>query len=440
MNITKQQTDALNATVTINVTKEDYSDKVQKTLSNYRKNANIPGFRKGHVPMSLVEKQYGKAVLLDEVNKILQESLNNYLVEEKLAILGNPLPVVKEDFDWDADDFSFDFELGLVPEFSVDLNAKKVTRYKIVADEKLLNEQVERIQKQYGKLYSKETSEEGDEIRGTFVNEAEGINFETTINTSIFKNKKTAKEFVGKKVGDAVRVSTKGLFADDHDLMKYLGVPHDKAHGLNIDVDFKISEINGYELAEINQELLDKLFGEGKVTSVEELKQKIKEDAERQFAVQADQMFLNDVTDHLIENTKFDLPADFLKKWLQQAGENPMSAEQAEEEYNKSEKGLRYQLIQDKIITDNNLQVTFEELKAFTSDLIKAQMAQFGQMNPSDADIENIVARVLSNQEEVRRVSDQIISKKMLDLFAEKSGAKTKEVSYDEFVKISYGE
>lgn len=440
MNITKQQTDALNATVTINVTKEDYSDKVQKTLSNYRKNANIPGFRKGHVPMSLVEKQYGKAVLLDEVNKILQESLNNYLVEEKLAILGNPLPVVKEDFDWDADDFSFDFELGLVPEFSVDLNAKKVTRYKIVADEKLLNEQVERIQKQYGKLYSKETSEEGDEIRGTFVNEAEGINFETTINTSIFKNKKTAKEFVGKKVGDAVRVSTKGLFADDHDLMKYLGVPHDKAHGLNIDVDFKISEINGYELAEINQELLDKLFGEGKVTSVEELKQKIKEDAERQFAVQADQMFLNDVTDHLIENTKFDLPTDFLKKWLQQAGENPMSAEQAEEEYNKSEKGLRYQLIQDKIITDNNLQVTFEELKAFTSDLIKAQMAQFGQMNPSDADIENIVARVLSNQEEVRRVSDQIISKKMLDLFAEKSGAKTKEVSYDEFVKISYGE
>lgn len=440
MNITKQQTDALNATVTINVTKEDYSDKVQKTLSNYRKNANIPGFRKGHVPMSLIEKQYGKAVLLDEVNKILQESLNNYLVEEKLAILGNPLPVVKEDFDWDADDFSFDFELGLVPEFSVDLNAKKVTRYKIVADEKLLNEQVERIQKQYGKLYSKETSEEGDEIRGTFVNEAEGINFETTINTSIFKNKKTAKEFVGKKVGDAVRVSTKGLFADDHDLMKYLGVPHDKAHGLNIDVDFKISEINGYELAEINQELLDKLFGEGKVTSVEELKQKIKEDAERQFAVQADQMFLNDVTDHLIENTKFDLPADFLKKWLQQAGENPMSAEQAEEEYNKSEKGLRYQLIQDKIITDNNLQVTFEELKAFTSDLIKAQMAQFGQMNPSDADIENIVARVLSNQEEVRRVSDQIISKKMLDLFAEKSGAKIKEVSYDEFVKISYGE
>lgn len=440
MNITKQQTDALNAIVTINVTKEDYSEKVEKALNDYRKNANIPGFRKGQIPMSLVKKQYGKAVLLDEVNKILQESLNNYLVEEKLDILGNPLPVVKDEFDWDADDFSFDFELGLAPEFSVNLEAKKVNRYKIVADEELLNEQVERIQKQYGKLFSKEVSEEGDELRGTFSNEAEGINQETTINTSAFKNKTTAKKFIGKKVGDTVTVSTKGLFADDHDLMKYLGVPHDNVHGLDVEVTFTIAEINGYELAEINQELLDKLFGEGNVKSVDELKQKIKEDAEAQFASQADQMFLNDVTESLIENTKFDLPADFLKRWLQQAGENPMTPEQAEEEYNKSEKGLRYQLIEGKIITENNLQVTFEELKAFANDIIRKQMAQFGQMNPTDADIENITARILSNQEEVKRLSDQLISQKMLNLFAEKSGAKTKEVTYPEFIKISYGE
>lgn len=440
MNITKQQLDALNAIVTVNITKEDYSDKVEKSLQSYRKTANIPGFRKGQIPMSLVQKQYGKAVLLDEVNKLLQESLNKFLVEEKLDILGNPLPVVKEDFNWDADDFSFDFELGLAPEFSVDLNAKKVNRYKIVADEELLNEQVERIQKQFGKLYSKEKSEEGDELRGTFKNEAEGINQETTINTSAFKNKTTAKKFVGIKVGDVVTVSTKGLFADDHDLMKYLGVSHDNVHGLDVEVEFTISEINGYELAEINQELLDKLFGEGKVTSVEELKQKIKEDAENQFSTQADQMFLNQVTEYLLENTTFDLPETFLKKWLQQAGETPMTPEQAEEEYSKSEKGLRYQLIEGKIITENNLQVTFEDLKAFASDVIKKQMAQFGQMNPTEADVDNIVARVLSNQDEVKRLSEQLISQKMLNLFTEKSGAKVKEVTYPEFIKISYGE
>lgn len=440
MNITKQQLDALNAIVTVNITKEDYSDKVEKALQSYRKNANIPGFRKGQIPMSLVQKQYGKAVLLDEVNKLLQESLNKFLVEEKIDILGNPLPVVKEDFNWDADDFSFDFELGLAPEFTVNLEAKKVNRYKIVADEELLNEQVERIQKQFGKLYSKEKSEEGDELRGTFKNEAEGINQEATVNTSIFKNKTTAKKFIGKKVGDVVTVSTKGLFADDHDLMKYLGVSHDNVHGLDVEVEFTISEINGYELAEINQELLDKLFGEGKVTSVEELKQKIKEDAENQFSTQADQMFLNQVTEYLLENTTFDLPETFLKKWLQQAGETPMTPEQAEEEYSKSEKGLRYQLIEGKIITENNLQVTFEDLKAFASDVIKKQMAQFGQMNPTEADVDNIVARVLSNQDEVKRLSEQLISQKMLNLFAEKSGAKVKEVTYPEFIKISYGE
>src|SRR5690606_9830343 len=440
MNITKQQIDALNAVVTINVTKDDYSEKVEKSLNDYRKNANIPGFRKGHAPMSLVHTQYGKADLLDEVNKILQQSLNDYLVEEKLDILGNPLPVVKDEFDWDADDFSFDFELGLAPEFSVDLAAKKVTRYKIIADETLLNEQVERIQKQYGKLFTKEVSEEGDELRGTFTNEAENINQEATINTGIFKSKTTAKKFVGKKVGDVVTVSTKGLFADDHDLMKYLGVSHDNVHGLDVEVEFTIAEINGYELAEINQELLDKLFGEGKVTSVEELKQKIKEDAENQFSTQADQMFLNQVTEYLLENTKFDLPDTFLKKWLQQAGETPMTPEQAEEEYSKSEKGLRYQLIEGKIITENNLQITFDEIKDYTSGLIKDQMAQFGQLEPSEEDVTNIVSRVLSNQEEVKRVSEQLMNDKMMKLFTEKVSTNVKEVTYKDFVKEVYGE
>src|SRR5690606_14829660 len=293
-------------------------------------------------------------------------SLNDYLVEEKLDILGNPLPKITEDFNWDADDYAFEFELGLAPEFTVDLAAKnKLVKYNITADEKMLDEQVERIQKQYGKLVSKEKSEEGDDIRGTFTNEEKGINNTVTITPSIFKTKTAGKKFIGKKVGDVVTVSTKNLFDDDHKLMDYLKVSHDDVHGLEIDVDFTIEEINTTEKAELNQELFDKLFGEGVVTSVEQLKEKIKEDAEQQFATQADQKFLNDVTEFLIENTKFDLPAEFLKKWIQTAGENPLSPEQAEEEYNKSEKGLRYQLIEGKIITDNNLQITFDDLKAY---------------------------------------------------------------------------
>lgn len=441
MNITREQIDALNAVVTVAVTKEDYKQKVDKVLQDYRKNANIPGFRKGAVPMGHIVKQYGKAVLLDEVNKILQTSLNDYLVAEKLDILGNPLPKVTEDFNWDADDFSFEFELGLAPEFSVDLGAKnKVVKYNITADETMLNEQVERIQKQFGKLVSKEKSEEGDDIRGIFTNEEKGINAEATITSDIFKTKTTGKKFLGKKVGDVVTVSTKGLFDDDHKLMDFLKVGHDDVHGLDIEVNFTIEEINSTELAELNQELFDKLFGEGVVTSLEQLKEKIKEDAEQQFGSQADQKFLNDVTESLIENTKFDLPAEFLVKWLQSAGETPLTQEQAEAEFKKSEGGLRYQLIEGKVITENGLQITFDDLKAYTSEVIKKQMAQFGQLDPSQEDVDGIVARVLSNKDEVKRLSEQVMSEKMLDLFKEKVKFKTKDVTYQEFVKEMYGE
>ncbi len=441
MNITRNNVDALNAVVTVEISKADYAPQVDKVLKNYLKNASIPGFRKGAVPMSLIQKQYGKAVLLEEVNKVLQENLGKYIASEKLDLLGNPVPVVKEEINWDADDFSFDFELGIAPEFTVDLEAKNnVVLYKITADDKMLNDQVERIQKQYGKLISKDTVEEGFDLTGTFTNEEKGINNSTTISLDVFKDKKTAKKFIGKKVGDVVTLNTKGLFDDDHKLMDYLKVDHDNVHGLDVDVDFKIEEINATELAELNQELFDKLFGEGNVTSVEQVKEKIKEDAERQFASQADQKFLNDVTASLLENTKFELPASFLKKWIQTVGETPLTPEQAEEEYARSENGLRYQLIEGKVLAQNNLQITFEDLKSYTSDVIKKQMAQFGQMNPTEEDVEGIVARVLSNQEEVKRLSEQVMSEKMLNLFKEKVKAKTKEVSYEQFIKEMYGE
>ena len=277
------------------------------------------------------------------------------------------------------------------------------------------------------------------DLTGTFSNEEKGINNTTTIAVSTF-NKAAADKFIGKKVGDVVTVSTKGLFADDHQLMDYLKVGHDDVHGLDIEVNFTIEAINGAELAELNQELFDKLFGEGKVASLEDLKAKIKEDAEAQFAQQADQKLLLDVQDFLIENTKFDLPSEFLKKWLQTVGEKKLSAEEAEVEYARSEKGLRFQLIEGKAMAQSNIQITFEDLKAFTTNAIKQQMAQFGQTNPTDEEVQGIVARVLSNQEEVKRLSEQVVAEKLLEVFKEKANPATKEVTYEEFIAASYGE
>ncbi len=441
MNITKTDIDGLNAVVTVEISKSDYEQNVEKVLDNYRKNAVIPGFRKGAVPMSLVKKQYGKAVLLEEVNKLLQENLNKYIQEEKLDILGNPLPKNPESFNPDAEDFSFEFELGLAPQFDIDLAAKNnITRYKIVADDTMLDNQVMRIRKQYGKLVSQAEVSRDSDITGTFRNEEKEIDNHASFSLDIFKDEKVIEKFIGKKAGDIVTLNTKGLFDDDHKLMDYLKISHDDVHGLDIDVEFIIDEVNTSEPAELNQELFDKLFGPGNISSESELRQRIKEDAEKQFASQSDQKFLNDATDWLLESSKFELPSEFLKKWLQTAGEKEMTAEEAAAEYEKSEKGLRYQLIEGKLMTDNNLQVTFEDLKSYTSEMIKRQMAQFGQMNPTDSDVEGIVARVLSNKDEIKRLSEQLMSEKMLNLFKDKVSAKSKEVSYDDFVKEMYGE
>ena len=441
MNITKTQVDALNAVITVAIAKEDYANQVEKKLYDYKKNAAISGFRKGAVPMSVIQKQYGKPVLQEEVNKVLQASLSKYLSSERLDLLGNPIPNTDKKIDWDAEDFSFEFEIGLAPEFSVDLAAaKNVTRYTIIADDKMLNDQVERIAKQYGKLISQSEVKEDFEVRGTFTNAENGINAPANFGLDIFADKKVAKAFIGKKVGDVVAIGTKGLFDDDHKLMDYLKIGHDDVHGLDITVDFTIEEINEIEKAEFNQELFDKLFGPGIISSIEELKAKIKEDAETQFAQQADQKFLNDVTESLIENTKFDLPASFLKKWMKTMGETPLTDEQIEEEYAKAEKGLRFQLIEGRVMADNKMQITFEDLKAHTAEIIKKQMAQFGQLNPSDEEVAGIVARVMGNQDEVKRLSEQVMGEKMIGLYNDKVKAKSKEVNYDQFIKEMYGE
>ena len=440
MNITRENKDALNAVVKIDIEKNDYSEKVEKILTDYRKSANIPGFRKGQVPMGLVKKQYGKAVLVDEVNKLLQESLGKYLNDEKLDVLGNPLPKQQDDIDWDADAFSFEFEIGLSPEFDIKLNGRKsIKHYTIVADDKMIDDQIKNIQKQYGQLISKSEVSEGDEVTGVFFNDEAGIESTTTITLDKLKGKANLKKFIGAKVGDIITIKTKGLFNDTHDLMTYLKVDHDTAHDLNVQVTFSINEINERGLADLDQELFVKLFGKDVVKSVTELKAKIKEDAEKQFVQQSDQKLLNDVTEYLVENTKFDLPSEFLQKWLQTVGEEPMTEAQAKEEYEKSEKSMRYQLIESKLIVDHNLQVNFEELKAYAGDMIKGQMAQFGQLNPSDKEVEDIVARVLSNQDEVKRMSEQLTSQKLLNHYKENANLKVKKLAYDAFIKEVYG-
>ncbi len=438
MNITKENINALNAVVKVDIVADDYKAKVAEVLGDYRKKADIPGFRKGHVPMGMIKKQYGKSVMIDEVNKLLQDSLNKFLVEEKLDILGNPLPRVQDDFSWDKETFSFEFELGLSPEFTVDLNSKKkVTQYNIIAEDSLIDKEVENLQSRYGKMKAVTVADKKSNVTGTFT-DGENIDKKSTIAVSDINGKSNIKKFVGAKIGDVLELKTKKLFTDDHKLMGALGMSHDEIHGLDINVSFTIEEITETELAELDQDLFDKLFTDGSVKSVTELRNRIKDDAEKQFAQQTDQQLLNAVTEHLVANTKFDLPAEFLQKWLATAGEKELTLEEAAEEYNKSEKGLRYQLIEGKIMKDNDIKLDYAELQDYAKGYIRSQMAQFGNMNPEEKELNEIADRILSNQEEAKRLQEQLMSHKLITFYKENMSFKTKEVTYENFVKEVY--
>ena len=439
MKVSRKDIDKLNSLLSIEVVKKDYESNVDKVLVDYKKRANIPGFRKGHTPIGLIKKQYGLSVKVDEVNKVIQKALSDFLTAEKLAILGNPIPKENKKLDWNSDDMTFEFEIGLSPKFEVSLkNKKAIESFQIEADTKMIDSQIENIQNQYGKLVSKNSISDGFEINGSFINEELNVDNTTTFQLKNIKGKANIGSIKSMKIGEVITLKTNGLFVKDSDLDFHLKLNDDNKAEIN-HVDFNLKEINEKIPADLDQDLFDKLFGKDTIKSVTELRGKLKADAEKNFVNQSDQKLLNDVTEYLINNTKFNLPEKFLIKWMETAGENKLSKEDAEAEFKKSEKGLRYQLIESKIIENNKIKIDLDQIKVFSKDLIKTQMMQYGQMNPEEKELESISQRILSNKDEVKRISDQLLSQKLITLFKSELKFKTKKVSYEKFVEMAYG-
>ena len=428
MNITKNTTDKLNAVLTVTVDKADYQEKVVDVLNQYRKTANIKGFRKGQVPMSFVKKQYEQAVIFDTVNEILQKSVSEYINAEKLSILGNPVPVMK-DVDWDADQLSFDFELGLAPEFDVDLSKVEVESYKVKVTDDEIQKYVDNFAARFGSLKSLTEAEaeavlkveaavEGQEAKQTFIR---------------LEELKDASAFIGKKSGDVVEVNSNDIFDTAEEAAQQLNTEVSE-EGTN--VTYTIKEINKAEKAEVNQELFDKVYGEGAVDSEEAFRNKIKEESENMYNKESDKQIINDVVAKLLDTVQFDLPTEFLTKWLITSNENVTPKEQAKEELVKMDKGLRYQLIEAKIAEVNNVEVNAEEVKEAAFAAIKDQLKMYGQTSIPEETLQQIAMSALQNQEEYNRLSYQVFTDKMLDIFKNNVKLNEKEVTFDEFVDI----
>jgi len=301
----------------------------------------------------------------------------------------------------------------------------------------MIDGQIENIQNQYGKLISKNKVEEKFELNGSFSNKEFEIDNDSNFKLKNIKGKSNKDSIRKMKVGDVISLKTKGLFVKDSDLEFHLKLKDENKALVSL-VDFKLKEINEKIPADLDQDLFDKLFGKDTIKSVTELRKKLKNDAEKNFINQSDQKLLNDVTEHLVNNTKFDLPEKFLKKWMQTAGENKLNEEEAKVEYEKSEKGLRYQLIESKLIENNDIKIDANQIKSFSKELIKTQMMQYGQANPDEKELESISQRILSNKEEVKRISDQLLSQKLISLFKSELKFKVKKVSYEKFIEMAY--
>ena len=438
MKITLNKKNKLTGIITIEINKDDYEQNVNDVLKRYSKTAKIPGFRKGFVPIGLVKKQYGNAVKVDEINKLLDSSLKKYIQDEKLDILGGPIPHMDNDINWDSEIINFDFEIGYTPEFKINLKPKKpILKYEVKADKKMVDGQIKNIQSQYGKLISKPKAENNSEITANFNCTTDEIN-----NSSMFKTESLKPSFlkriIGLKVGNELTEIGSKIFKENYELSRNLKIELEKAKKFKSEVSIKIEEINEREMADLDQDLFDKVFGKNSVKSVTEMKNKLSEDFVKQFQNQVDQKLMNDTIEYLIESTKINLPSEFLIKWMKLSSENKISIDEAKSEYEKSEKGMKYQLIESKIIIDNDLQVNFEDLKSFTTDLIKNQMLQYGQAIPDEKEVDGIVARVMSNKDEIKRLTEQLTSTRILNFFKDNFNYKTKKVSYDEYIKEAY--
>ena len=447
MNITKENIDDLNAVLKVKIEKTDYEYKVETVLKDYSKKATLKGFRPGMVPIGLVKKMYGRAVQIDEINKVVTENIQKYINDEKLELLGDPIPKTdeQEKFDFDTQqDFTFSFEIGLSPAVELKLSKKnKVNQYEIIVDEKMRSQYLENYTRRYGELKKADQTEEKDVIKGKIEAIDENGNVipegpsveETSLGIDIIKDKKIKEEFIGKNIKDTIDFDLKKAYPNDTEIAGILHKKKEEVADLVANYRFTVNEISRFYPAEVGKQLFDRIYGEGVVNSEEELMKKIEEEITINLKRESEFKLMMDIKNLTMEKTDFQLPEEFLKRWLLRVNEKT-TEEQIEKEFDSFKKDLKWQLIRNKVARDNDVKISEEELQKEAENITRYQFQQYGLFYTTDEQIANYAKETLKRDEDAKRIADKILDEKVILLIKELVKLEDKSVTTEEFNKL----
>lgn len=446
MNITQEKTGNLNAVVKIKIAPADYSTKVEKAIKDQAKKAQLPGFRKGMVPPAHIKKMYGKSILVEEVNNLLNDTLSNYIAEQKLEILGQPLPQLENEreFKWDnTDEFEFDYELGLAPAFDINVSSKdKYTAYVIKADEKTLEERVKNIRRSYGKMTNPEISAEGDVLYAELVQlGADGSVFEggisnsATLRLDLIKDEAILKTLVGLKKDDVVNINITKALDDQAAVAKALNISEEDAADLKSDFQLTVKNVNRLEESDLNQEFYDKIFPDGSVKDEAAFRAKITEEVEGMFKQDAERKLSNDIYEDLLKKHTFDLPDEFLRRWLKATNEK-LTDEELAEGYDDFAKNLKWTLIENKIIKDNNIDIKYEDVVQAAKAKLDAQFRMYSPSPLPEDQLAQYAVQFLQEKENANRVFEEVKALKTFEQIKSIITLEQKDIDYDKFLEL----
>jgi trigger factor len=447
MNITQDKIDNLNSVLTVKINPEDYKERVEKAVKAQAKKAKLPGFRPGMVPAAHIKKMYGKSILVDEVNNILNDTLSNYISENKLEVLGQPLPKIdnSKEYNWDDNDnFEFVYELGLAPEFNLELSSKdKLTYYQVKVDPETLESRITNLRKSYGKMSNPDISADDDVLFSDLKQlAADGSIFEGGITaTSALRldqvvDSKIKKSLIGLKKDDLVEIDIQKAFDGNATIIaKLLNIEEEVVKDLKSKFQLTVKNINRLEPGDLNQEFFDKLFGQDVVKSEAEFKEKVKEELESMMVQNADQKLQADMLQFGLDKTKLSLPDDFLKRWLKATNEK-LSDEELEKGYDDFARNLRWTLIENKIIKDNKLEIKYEEVFAAAKNRLDSQFRMYSPQPLSEEQLGQYTAQFLQNKENANRIFEEVKGQHVFEYLKGVVTLDKKDIQYNKFLEL----